>query len=142
MILYCIICIAVYGWLNHSFVGVEQEMTHVIQVGYQKGAQQIGDNFIFSVEAVEYPIFDPDVDHAREGFDFVINTEEVQISFGSSTPVNVDVTFFPDDVALESSEIVNFELVPLGGISMPSGEGVFFQRTLEVLITDSDGEFS
>ena len=142
MILYYCIRIAVYGWLNHSFIGVEQEMNHVIQVGYQKGAQQIGDNFVFSVEAVEYPIFDPDVDHAREGFDFVINTEEVQISFGSSTPVNVDVTFFPDDVALESSEIVNFELVPLGGISMPSGEEVFFQRILEVLITDGDGEFS
>jgi hypothetical protein len=112
----------------------------VIQVGYQKGAQQIGESYVFSVEAMEYPTFDPDVDHAREDFDFVINTEEVQISSGSSAPVNINVTFFLDDVALESTEIVNFELVPLRGNSLPLGEGVFFRRTLEVLIKDSDGE--
>ena len=134
--------IAVYGWLNHSFIGLEQEVRHVIQVGYEKGAQQTRENFAFNVEAVEHPMFEPDVDHAREGFDFVINTEEVEISFSSSAPATVEVTFFLDDVALESSEIVNFELVPLSGMSLPFGEGVFFQRTVEVLIKDSNSEFS
>ena len=117
-------------------------MSHAIQIGYQKGAEQIDQSFVFSVEAIEYPLFEPDVDHAREGFDFVINTEEVQISVGSSAPVNIEVTFFLDDVALESSEIVNFELVPSREISLPSGEGIFFQRTVEVLIVDSNGELS
>ena len=131
-----------YGWFNHSFVGVEQEVSHMIQIGYQKGAEQIDQSFIFSVEAMEYPFFERDVDHAREGFDFVINTKEAQISVGSSAPVNIEVTFFLDDVALESSEIVNFELVPSRGISLPSGEGIFFQRTVEVLIVDSDGELN
>lgn len=117
-------------------------MGHVIQVGYQKGAEQMGQNFVFNVEAMEYPLFEPDVDHAREGFDFVINTNEVEISFGNSTPVNIEVTFFLDDVALESIEIVNFELIPFRGISLPSGEGIFFRSTVEVLIIDSDGEFN
>ena len=94
-------------WLAESFICWGGTGNESRDPGWlPEGCSTIGDNFVFSVEAVEYPTFDPDVDHAREGFDFVINTEEVQISFGSSSPVNIEVTFFPDDVALESSEIV------------------------------------
>ena len=116
-------------------------MSHVIHVGYQKGAEEIRESFTFSVEAMEYPFYDPNVDHAQEGFDFEIHTEEVQISFGSASPATVEVTFFPDNVALETNEVVNFELVPSRGASFQLREGVFFRKTLEVLITDSDGKF-
>ena len=114
----------------------------MIQVGYQKGTQQIGENFHFKVGAVEYPLSESEVNHARKDIDFLINTAEVEISFSSFTPANVEVMFLLDDVALESSEVVYFELIPLRGMSLPSGEGIFFQRTVEVLIKNSDSEFS
>ena len=43
------IILTVFGWLNDSFTGAEQEESHVIQVGYQKGADQVGYTNIFNL---------------------------------------------------------------------------------------------
>lgn len=40
---------AVFGWLQDSFTGVEQEDRHEIMAGYQKGAQSVGHNFTFTI---------------------------------------------------------------------------------------------
>ena len=42
--------IVVFGWLNDSFTGVEQEETHVIPIGYLKGADQVGFSVTFNIE--------------------------------------------------------------------------------------------
>lgn len=40
---------SVFGWLQDTYIGVEQEGSHVVQAGYQKGAEQAGLNLVFSV---------------------------------------------------------------------------------------------
>ena len=39
----------VFGWLQDSFMGVEQEEPHILMAGYQKGAQRVGLNFTFTI---------------------------------------------------------------------------------------------
>ena len=38
-----------FGFFQESFVGVEQRSVHVVEVGYQKGAEQAGKNIRFEV---------------------------------------------------------------------------------------------
>lgn len=70
----------------------------------------------------------------------MVNTEIVQI-LPNISPVNVEVTFLADDVALESNETIVFELVPSGRVSVPSGEGVYFLKTIKVTIIDKDSKY-
>ena len=41
--------ILVFGFLQDTFTGVEQPQRHLVQVGYQKGANIIRQNFQFNV---------------------------------------------------------------------------------------------
>ena len=43
----------VFGFLQDSFTGVEQVEDHVVQVGYQKGADIAQRNLLFSVRSTE-----------------------------------------------------------------------------------------
>ena len=43
--------ISVYGWLQDSFTGVEQDSSYLLEVGYQKGAQQAGLDLLFLTTA-------------------------------------------------------------------------------------------
>ena len=48
----CILTIfdsTVFGFFQDSFIGLEQRPGHLVQVGYQKGAQVAAQNFIFNV---------------------------------------------------------------------------------------------
>ena len=38
-----------FGWYNDSFTGVEQEDAYTLQIGYQKGAVQLGQNLGFRI---------------------------------------------------------------------------------------------
>ena len=71
----------------------------------------------------------------------MLNKEEVRTSFHSSDPTSVVVTFRVDGVAQELNETVILELVPSGAVNVPTGEGIFFRRTIEMTIMDSDGRF-
>lgn len=44
--------VIVLGWYNDSFTGVEQELAYTLQIGYQKGAAQLGQNLVFTVKVV------------------------------------------------------------------------------------------
>ena len=39
----------VFGFVQDSFTGVEQGLGHMVQAGYQKGAEQAVQNLIFDV---------------------------------------------------------------------------------------------
>ena len=43
--------ISVYGWFQESFTGVEQDSNHLLEVGYQKGAQQARLDLLFLTTA-------------------------------------------------------------------------------------------
>ena len=68
----------------------------------------------------------------------MVNPEVVQIIPGIP-PISVEVTFLADDVALEPDEMITLELVPSVQVSLLSGEGVFFQKTVILTIIDKDG---
>ena len=38
-----------FGWFQDSFAGVERRQTHVVQAGYQKGAEQAGVDILLNV---------------------------------------------------------------------------------------------
>ena len=73
----------------------------------------------------------------------MLNKEEVRTLFHSSdaTSVVTVVTFRVDGVAQELNETVILELVPSGAVNVPTGEGIFFRRTIEIIIMDSDSRF-
>lgn len=50
-------------------------------------------------------------------------------------------TFRVDSIALEPDETFSLELVPLNGITLPSGDGVFFVNVINVTIIDHDSKF-
>ena len=41
--------ILVFGFCIESFVGIEQELSHTVMAGWQKGAAQIENDLIFDV---------------------------------------------------------------------------------------------
>ena len=43
--------ISVYGWFQDSFTGVEQDSSYLLEVGYQKGAQQADLDLLFLTTA-------------------------------------------------------------------------------------------
>ena len=40
---------SVFGWFQDSFVGIEQELAHTVEVGYLKGAEVAGINISVNV---------------------------------------------------------------------------------------------
>lgn len=45
-------CAIVFGFLQDSYSGIEQEPAHMVEVGYQKGAEQVGASLILNVVSV------------------------------------------------------------------------------------------
>ena len=59
--------------------------------------------------------------------------------FGRPTPPgNVVFTFRVDAIAQEPNETLSLELVPTAATTQPTGNGVFFRRTLTMRIIDRD----
>ena len=46
------IYIAVFGWFNDSYTGMEQEDHHIVMAGFQKGAQKVGRNLTFTINEI------------------------------------------------------------------------------------------
>ena len=42
----------VFGFLQDSYSGIEQGPAHMVEVGYQKGAEQVGASLILNVVSV------------------------------------------------------------------------------------------
>ena len=55
-------------------------------------------------------------------------------------PDNVVFTFRKDAIAQEPSETLTLELVPIATTTLPTGNGVFFLKTLTMNIIDSDSK--
>ena len=73
--------------------------------------------------------------------DYTLGHPFVRALFESSTPDEVVATFRVDSIALEPDETFSLELVPLNGVTLPSGDGVFFVNVMNVTIIDHDSEF-
>ena len=71
--------------------------------------------------------------------DFSVESDTVLIE-GSGGPQNLFVTFFEDGVAQEPNETFTINLEPTFSSleSVPSGEAVFFVRSVKMTIVDSD----
>ena len=63
---------------------------------------------------------------------------------GSSGPHELVVTFFEDGVAQELNETFTINLEPIFADleSLPSGEAVFFMRSIKMTIVDNDRTYS
>ena len=82
---------------------------------------------------------------AGEGasFDYTINTNQVRALFNRPTPPdNVVFTFRVDAIAQETDESLSFQLIPSATTTLPTGDGVFFRDTLNMMIIDSDSKNS
>lgn len=156
-----IITVTVFGWLNESFEGNEQETNHTLWVGYWKGAQQLQLNFMFSVHADNHDYYYITgkghtytlisnriyvvalcyfIGIAKEYHDYVVQSNIVRAPFLHNDPVAVEVTFKVDGIALESNETAMLELaVPSETALKLDEEGIFFRRTIQLHIMDSDG---
>ena len=73
--------------------------------------------------------------------DYTLGHPFIRAFFESSTSDEVVATFRIDSVALEPDETFSLELVPLSGITLPSGCGVFFINIINVTIIDHDSKF-
>ena len=71
----------------------------------------------------------------------MVNTDIVGILSFNPDPVNVEVEFKVDDVALEATETATLELMVLSAedLLVPTGEGIFFLNTIQLFIIDQDG---
>ena len=49
-----LIYIAVFGWFNDSYTGMEQDQDqyHTVMAGFQKGAQKVGRNLTFTINEI------------------------------------------------------------------------------------------
>ena len=72
--------------------------------------------------------------------DLTIVTSEVRFLFDNSQPSTVDVSFLTDDIAQEYNETVTLMLVPLPTTNLPTGEAVFFLKTIDMTVIDTDGK--
>lgn len=74
--------------------------------------------------------------------DFLVENSTLVIE-ASGDPHNLFVTYFEDGIAQESNETFTINLEPtfssLG--SLPSGEAVFFKRSVRMTIVDSERKF-
>ena len=71
--------------------------------------------------------------------DYEVNTGRVQIFRAAA---DVEVTFWPDNVALEDDEQFTMRLIPAGPLSDLPGPGQFLLAEITVTIRDSDGKWA
>ena len=69
----------------------------------------------------------------------MVLTSEVRIS-PHLQPQGVEVIFQMDNIAQEGNVTVILELDPLPTTSLPMEEAVFFRRTIDVIIIDTDSK--
>lgn len=75
--------------------------------------------------------------------DYTINTRLVTVTFGrSGSSDSVMFTFFMDSIAQENDETFSLQLVPTGSTTLPSGNAIYFQDSLSIIIMDNDSKVS
>ena len=123
---------------------MEQESSHLIQAGYLKGAQQAGVSLFFMTTA--RPASGKSDNKSRHNYsllfiagDFMISTGEIRISYENPDPEVVAVNFHVDNVAQEGNETFTMELMPSSTTTVPTGESIYFLKTIDMTIIDSDG---
>lgn len=53
---------------------------------------------------------------------------------------NVEISLLRDNLAQEANETVKLHLHRSGAGSLPSGEGMFFRNSIDIIIIDSDSK--
>ena len=73
----------------------------------------------------------------------MVLTSEVRVSpqLQPQGSVEVQVIFCTDGIAQEGNVTVTLELEPLPTTILPTGEAVFFQRTIDMIIIDTDSKY-
>ena len=152
----------VVGFINTTFSGVERGRSHLIQVGYQKGATIARQNFLFNVQDTPGTASEFNILSSRAGykhtlrtfelanllsiiaaglgpqFDYTVNTMQARALWTATTPDNVVVTFRMDAIAQEPNETFTLTLIPL--VQPNASEGLFFLDTIQVTIVDNDSK--
>ena len=70
----------------------------------------------------------------------MVLTSEVRIS-PQLQPQEVQVIFRTDSIAQEGNDTVTLELEPLPTTNLPTGKAIFFQKTIDMIITDTDSKY-
>ena len=153
----------VFGFFQDSFVGVEQRSAHTVLAGYKKGATQAGKNLVFntrdapgtaseSIAIDKCQIYtsqlrilgilsEPIYTGKGSTFDYTVNTNQVRALFRRpDQPDSVVFNFNSDDIAQEPNETLILELVPTESTTLPTGNAIFFQNSINMIITDSDSK--
>ena len=135
---------------------MEKEGGHIVQAGYQKGAE-------VEAQDLEFLVMTTDVTASKliiplymvwcwswvttgtgEGsnLDYTVNTTNVVSLFRTPVPPDeVQFVLNADGIIQESNETFSLQLVLTGTATLPTGDGVFFLDTLSVTIIDSDSEW-
>ena len=71
-------------------------------------------------------------------FDYIVNTNFIRAT--RDLVMNVVFILRMDSIAQENNETFTIELVPRAGTNIPTGDGAFFENTVEVTIIDSDSK--
>ena len=145
-----------FGFLQESIIGVEQESGYGVEAGYLKGADVAAKNLSFFVIPRDgtasklivllYMVqcWSWVTTGTGEGSnnDYIVSTTNVMSLFNTPIPRgNVEFILIVDNVALENNETFSLRLVPSTNTTLPTGEGVFFLDTLGVTIVDTDSEW-
>lgn len=74
--------------------------------------------------------------------DYTVNTAEVTATYNQLNPPSNKVmfSFRVDKIAQEPNETLTVNLTPLKTTTLPTGNGVFFQSSIEMVIVDSDSK--
>ena len=71
-------------------------------------------------------------------FDYTLTTTTARAD-EDGTPRSVSFIFRADSIAQEPDETLTLRLDAAPGTTIPSGDGVFFQDTIDMTIIDGDG---
>ena len=75
--------------------------------------------------------------------DYTVNTAEVTATNNELNPSShVMFSFQVDRIAQEPNETLTVFLTPLETTTIPTGNGVFFQCSIEMVIVDSDSMYN
>lgn len=73
--------------------------------------------------------------------DYTVDTAEVTASYNRlNLPSYVMLSFHVDKIAQEPNETLTLHLTPLEMTTLPTGNGVFFRHSTDIIIADSDSK--
>ena len=73
--------------------------------------------------------------------DYTISTNRVRLLYQRSSQLHdVHFIFRSDSIAQEANETFTLQLEAAPGFTLPTGDGVFFRKEMNMVIEDSDGK--